>query len=116
MSTPEGETKRHVKDVLNAADVYYEMPVPGGYGKPTLDFIGWRQDGQAFAIETKAHKEGPNARQKLTMNTMRKKGAVVFLIDDQRPGKLPARFNTVEELRRWLYHNELPRVFEFEFV
>jgi hypothetical protein len=81
-TTPEGKIKRKVSALLAAAAprVYYEMPVPGGFGKTTLDYLGCA-NGMFFAVETKAPGGKPTERQKATMAQMRAAGAEVFLID-----------------------------------
>lgn len=80
-TTPEGKVKRKVSALLASMPrVYYEMPVPGGFGKTTLDYLGCA-NGQFFAIETKAPGGKPTERQKTTMTAMRRAGAKVFLID-----------------------------------
>lgn len=82
--TPEGKVKAWVSSVLKAhrPDVYYEMPVPGGFGKSGLDYIGWCR-GKPFAIETKRPGGKPTSRQLMTMNDMRFAGGTVFLIDSR---------------------------------
>lgn len=57
------------------------MPVPGGYGRPMLDYIG-ALHGRAFAIETKAPGKEPSPRQQGTIGDMRAAGIMVFVIDD----------------------------------
>lgn len=80
--TPEGKVKRAVSQVLAAMPrVYYEMPVPSGFGKTTLDYIGCA-NGRFFAIETKAPGGKPTERQKVTMAQMRRVGAKVFVISE----------------------------------
>ena len=80
--TPEGKVKAKVKAVLKSCGpaVYYDMPVPGGFGKPTLDFIGFAW-GHGFAIETKAPGKKPTERQQTTIENMEAAGAKVFVID-----------------------------------
>lgn len=79
--TPEGKVKEKVKRVLKRFKVYYHMPVINGMGSPTLDFIccAW---GQYFAIETKAPKEWPTDRQKITMKEISEAGGFVFVVRD----------------------------------
>ena len=78
------------------------MPVPSGFGESTVDFIGARpDDGQAFAIEAKAHKKHPNDRQKKYIRDMRAAGWVVFIIDDERDG-LKLNYQSCHELEAWL--------------
>jgi hypothetical protein len=82
MSTPEGKVKRAVSSLLKsyAPDVYYEMPVPSGFGKSGLDYTGCKH-GRFFAVETKAQGKRPTARQLTTIEQMRRAGAKVFVID-----------------------------------
>lgn len=76
----ERTVKDRVKRVLNKYEAYYYMPVPGGYGAATLDFIGCVK-GYYFSIETKAPGKKPTARQKVTITRMREAGGKVFVID-----------------------------------
>lgn len=82
MSTPEGKIKKHVSSLLKsyAPTLYYEMPVPSGFGKSGLDYTGCFY-GRFFAIETKAPGKRPTARQLTTIAQMRAAGAKVFIID-----------------------------------
>lgn len=81
-TTPEGRVKSKVKKVLDPFQplLWYFMPVPNGYGKQTLDFIGCDR-GRYFAIETKAPGEKPTSRQDQTIDDMRAAGARVFVVD-----------------------------------
>jgi hypothetical protein len=98
-TTPEGKVKSLVKDLLAeyGSSVYYLMPVPNGYGKSTLDFIGAFY-GRAFAVETKKPGEFPNERQLGIIEDITNSRTPVFVIDG------PA---TLECLRRWLKYVEL---------
>ena len=93
--TPEGKVKAKVKAALKRykPHVWYDMPVPSGFGKPTLDFIGsaW---GLAFAIETKKPGGVPTPRQAQTIEDIEASHAQVFVIDGDN-GQL-------EELETWL--------------
>ena len=80
-STPEGRVKRKVSSFLLSLDnCHYYMPVPGGYGVPTLDYIGCYL-GRYFAVEAKAPGKKPTDRQKKTIEEMRQAGGKVFVID-----------------------------------
>lgn len=96
MATPEGRVKADIRKVLNAYSpcLWYDMPVPGGYGKPTLDFICTYKS-VAFAIEAKAPGKNPTDRQQITMCSMLEAGMAVFTIDGK--DSLGMR-----ELKRWL--------------
>lgn len=80
--TPEGRVKSKINKVLAPRKplLWWDMPVPGGYGKPTLDYVGCYQ-GRAFAIEAKAAGKKPTPRQDLTIEAMRVAGMKVFVID-----------------------------------
>lgn len=79
--TPEGKVKKEVSKYLAGLPFcWYNMPVPSGYGRPMLDYVG-AVCGQAFAIETKAPGEKPTPRQEATITEMRKGGVEVFVVD-----------------------------------
>lgn len=82
--TAEGVVKDQVKKLLRAHGVYWHMPVQGGLGAPTLDFVCCH-GGRFFAIETKAPGKKPTARQLVTMAAMEAAGAFVFVVscDDE---------------------------------
>lgn len=80
-STPEGRVKRQVTDYLKSlSGLYYFMPVPSGYGKSTLDYIGCYR-GLLFAIETKAPGKHPTNRQKQIISAIERAGGAVFVTD-----------------------------------
>lgn len=94
--TPEGKVKEKVKRLLKRFKVYYHMPVVNGMGSPTLDFIccAW---GHYFAIETKAPKEWPTDRQKVTMKEISEAGGFVFVVrDDESLALLEATLELME--------------------
>ena len=78
--TPEGRTKAKLKAHLARYGVYQFWPVQMGMGAATVDCIAcW--NGRFTAIECK--REGltePTPRQAATMKTMRKAGAVTYLV------------------------------------
>ncbi len=89
--TPEGKVKAKVSRLLTATPgVYYHMPVPGGYGGTTLDYIGCLA-GKFFAIETKKPGAKPTDRQKQIIASIERAGGKVFVID-----------GNTEELEQWL--------------
>lgn len=91
MATPEGKVKTKVSALLKATpDLWYNMPVPSGFGEQTLDYLGCHR-GAFFAIETKAPGKEPTPRQERTIEKMRLSGAKVFIID-----------GNLEELVLWL--------------
>jgi hypothetical protein len=77
--TPEGRTKKLVKEQLRKHAIWQWWPVPSGYGASTVDCIAcW--NGRFTAIECK--REGitePTPRQAAVMKEMRKAGAITYL-------------------------------------
>lgn len=83
--TPEGKVKDSVRKVLDSRihlgyGLYYNFPVPAGYGTPMLDVVGC-YFGRFFGIETKVPGKSPTPRQLLTISQMREAGGTVFVID-----------------------------------
>lgn len=91
--TPEGKIKAAIKSILDALPkLYYDMPVPGGWGRSSLDFVGcWH--GRFFAIEAKAPGKSMTPRQELAAEKMLGAGAIVFEIDGP---------DGLAELKSWL--------------
>lgn len=80
-TTLEGKVKAKVSKILQAAEcMYYHMPVPGGFGGTTLDYIGCHF-GVFFAIETKKPGGKPTKRQDTIIEAMCAAGGKVFVID-----------------------------------
>ena len=84
-STPEGKIKKKINKVLDKykvdGHIYWYMPVPGGYGKATLDYLGFFY-GLGFAIEAKRPKKGLTDRQGVIRDEIRASDAQVFVIND----------------------------------
>lgn len=82
MSTPEGKVKSRINKILDKykGRIYKFMPVPGGYGKSTLDYLGIFR-GRGFAIEAKAPGKVPTPRQEQIADDIRAGGGRVFVID-----------------------------------
>lgn len=94
--TPEGRVKRRISAYLRhlkAYGVWYDMPVPGGWGKSTLDYYGCYR-GRFFAIEAKRPGETPTDRQQAIIADLVQAGAAVFVIDDPDVG--------IPQLRAWV--------------
>jgi hypothetical protein len=81
--TPEGKIKQKIKKILDnyGSRIYVYMPVPGGYGKSTLDYLGFI-DGRGFAIEAKRPGKEPTTRQQIIRAEIERSGTPVFLIND----------------------------------
>ena len=77
--TPEGKTKTAVKKLLAKHNVWFDMPVPSGFGKSQLDFTCCFY-GRMLAIETKAPGKWLTPLQCRTAWAMYTAGAKVFFI------------------------------------
>src|SRR5678810_259899 len=82
--TPEAKIKEKIKVILETyrreGILYYYMPVPVGYGRSTLDYLGFIC-GYGFAIEAKAPGKHPSERQKAIIEDILGSGVPVFVID-----------------------------------
>lgn len=82
--TPEGKIKKKIKVVLETyreqGVLYYYMPVPVGYGRSSLDYLGFIC-GYGFAIEAKAEGGKPSERQVGIIEDIEKSGVPVFVIN-----------------------------------
>lgn len=81
--TPEGRTKAAVNRLLDRyKSIYRFMPVPGGFGASSLDYL-LCVNGKFLAIETKAPGKKPTDRQKMVIGQIRRAGGTVFVIDGE---------------------------------
>ena len=92
--TPEGKVKAKITKLLKKyePDLWYFMPVPGGFGVRTVDYIGCYK-GVMFVIEAKRPGKDATDLQKLTMQAVRKAGGAAFMINDD---------DTLATFRKWL--------------
>jgi len=89
--TPEGVVKSRVRKLLaRYQGMYSYWPVPGGFGRATVDVLGCYR-GRFFAVEVKAPGKKPTLRQTQTLAEMQAAMGRTFVIDDD-----------VEELKQWL--------------
>jgi hypothetical protein len=103
--TPEGRVKDGVKALLESFEgCYYYMPVPGGFGAATLDFIGCFR-GVFFAIETKANGGKPTKRQEQVIYRMRSCGAQVFVIAEEGSFALLPLVSFLEQVSQRIPHD-----------
>lgn len=82
--TPEGKVKKAINKVLDKykGKVYKFMPVPGGFGPSSLDYI-LCVGGSFLAIEAKAPGKKPTPRQNAIIGAITRAGGTVFLIDSE---------------------------------
>ena len=85
--TPEGKRKQKINKLLDSYKplLYYHMPVPYGYGRTTIDYIGC-VCGLFFGIEAKGHASGkkgqPTERQEGVIDDMNVAGGKTFVVND----------------------------------
>lgn len=92
--TPEGKVKKKISDYLRKIDgLWYNMPVPGGYGVSTLDYLGC-YGGKFFAIEAKAPGKAPTDRQWAMIEDIEAAGGKCFVINSME----------LTELKEWINH------------
>lgn len=83
--TPEGKVKKSVSKVLSKyKSLYVFMPVPGGFGASSLDYL-LCVNGRFLAIETKAPGKKPTDRQNKLIAEIRRAGGTALVIDGE-PG------------------------------
>jgi hypothetical protein len=75
----EKHVKKLIKAVLKKYGCYYHMPVPSGYGAPSLDFVGCHK-GRFFGIEAKRPGKVPTPLQEQTMEQIEASGGATFVI------------------------------------
>lgn len=99
MATPESKVKAKVKKLLAEyePDIWFNMPVPSGWGESTLDFIGMCR-GAFFVIETKADKKHPTKLQERMMREIVAKGGTAFTIGSNGGVDDPA----FDDLNDWI--------------
>jgi len=91
--TPEGRVKSSVRKLLaRYQGMYSYWPVPGGFGRATVDVIGCYR-GRFFAVEVKAPGKKPTLRQTQTLAEMQAAMGKTFIVDGD---------DGIEELERWL--------------
>jgi hypothetical protein len=105
MATPEGRTKSKISKILKEFDkeddpLWSYMPVPGGWGRRTVDYLCLYR-AVFFAIEAKAPGKKPTKLQADELEKIHKSGGKCFFFDDPE---------AVEGLREWLEEvRERPR-------
>lgn len=80
MLTEEGHLKKQVKAYLKSIGAQYYMPVPGGFGKQSVDFLCCI-NGRYVAIETKKPGKGATKRQDIFLTEVQEAGGIGFCCD-----------------------------------
>lgn len=93
--TPEGRVKAKVRKLLSSyPGLYQHWPVPGGYGRSTVDVLGCYR-GRFFCVEAKAEGRKPTLRQEKMLEDMQLAMGRTFVV----AGVDSSAFG---ELRAWL--------------
>lgn len=103
MSTPESKVKKAVRERLDqfAPYLWYNMPVPAGYGEPMLDFVGCFR-GRHFMVETKAEGKKLTPRQEFIKSNVEAAGGKVFVVTGIARDNNPDNWPGWNELDHWL--------------
>lgn len=103
MSTPESRVKKAVKERLEryGDDLYYNMPVPTGYGEPMLDFVGCFY-GRFFMVETKAEGKKLTPRQEFIRQRVIDARGKVFVVTGVTEDNNPDTWEGWSDLEHWL--------------
>ena len=87
-STPEAKVKKKVREILKDLNVYYVMPLTGGYGNSGApDFLACLH-GKFIGIECKAGKGVPTALQLKNLDQIRSSGGKAFIINESNVDEL----------------------------
>lgn len=108
MATPESRVKKAVRETLSrfGDELYYNMPVPGGYGEPMLDFVGCFY-GKFFMVETKAEGKALTPRQEFICAKVLAARGKVFIVTGVNADNNPNTWEGWAELEHWLAHVHL---------
>jgi hypothetical protein len=91
--TPEGVVKSSVRKLLaRYPGMYSYWPVPGGFGRATVDVLGCYRR-RFFAVEVKAPGKKPTLRQTQTLMEIQAAMGKTFIVDGD---------DGIEELQQWL--------------
>jgi hypothetical protein len=90
--TPEGKIKAKLRRMLNAYDCWHYWPVPGGYGRRTVDVLGLYR-GHFFAVEAKRPGKGPTELQTQELALIQDTGGTSFVVNDDA---------SLKKLKDWL--------------
>jgi hypothetical protein len=98
--TPEAKTKQKIKKLLDSYGdrVYSYMPVPSGYGKPTIDYLVCF-DGLFIGIEAKKPGAKPTERQQGALAAIYAAGGTAFVIDSEESLKILENF--LKSVDKW---------------
>lgn len=95
--TPEGRVKQSIDKILKVHSVYFTKPRGTTFGRsgvPDYDCIAYGNN--CFKIEAKAGKKEPTALQKIDHEERRKRGGIVFVINEDNLTLLEEYLKSIE--------------------
>jgi pantoate kinase len=83
-STPEALVKKRIRKILDAAGVYYAMPIGTGYGNSGVPDFLCCFNGEFLAIEAKAGKGKTTALQDKHLTDIQTAGGRTLIINEKQ--------------------------------
>lgn len=81
--TPEGRTKKRIKEVLHELGAWYCMPMGTGYGRSGVPDFLVCLDGVFIAIEAKAGKGTTTALQDRELKRIGEAGGIALVVNEE---------------------------------
>lgn len=94
--TPEKRVKVKVESILKQEDAYYFFPATHGYGRSGVPDIVACVDGHFLAIECKAGTNKPTALQTRELESIRRRGGVAVVVNEENWDMLPALIRSLK--------------------
>lgn len=82
MRTPEGKVKDRIKKLLNECNIYYVMPVTGGYGNSGAPDFLICMKGRFVGVECKSGKNRMTKLQEVNGEKILDSGGLFFLVNE----------------------------------
>lgn len=94
--TPEKAVKDKVESILKQEGAYYFFPATHGYGRSGVPDIVACVNGRFLAIECKAGTNKPTALQVREIESIRRRGGVAVVVNEENWDMLPALIRSLK--------------------